>query len=44
MRGERGKGWEGRRGGEGRESFTRNKGPINLMESVIGAGEGEGIP
>ena len=45
-RGER-EGRGGRGGGEGRggrESFTRNKGPINLMESVIGAGEGEGIP
>ena len=44
----RGMGGEGRggegRGGEGRESLTRNKGPINLMESVIGAWEGEGIP
>ena len=39
-----GVGGEEGRGGEGRESFTRNKGPINLMESVIGAGEGEGIP
>ena len=33
-----------RRGGEGRESLTSNKGPINLMKSVIGAGEGEGVP
>ena len=30
--------------GRGRESLTSNKGPINLMKSVIGAGEGEGVP
>ena len=42
-RGGEGRGGEGR-GGEGRGSLTSNKGPINLMESVIGAGEGEGVP